>query len=87
MPVLTLSHHQFTALLALLAGDKSNDELAVATGLHEHVVRTMMQALLDRALVRCLGRPGGKRQPMRTCTWRLTSAGRLQAERAQGSIA
>lgn len=87
MPELTLSHHQFTALVALLAGNKSNAELATITGLHEHTVRSMMQSLLDRALVRCLGRPGGKRQPVRTCSWRLTAAGRLQAERAQGSLA
>ena len=87
MPELALSHHQFAALVALLASNKSNAELATVTGLHEHAVRAMMKSLVDRGLVKCLGRPGGLRQPASSYTYRLTAAGRLQAERTQGSLA
>lgn len=82
-----LSKYQFAALRALLAGAKTNAHLAVELGLIEHDVWPMMRTLGDRGLVKPTGKRRTTRQAPRHFEYRLTAAGRLQAERAEGSIA
>lgn len=79
-----LSRHQFSALVALLVGPRSNRELAAELGITEHAVRPMMLSLRDRGLVAPLGKRRTPTQRPSHFTYVLTEAGRLQA---QGDVA
>lgn len=82
-----LSKYQFAALKALLNGNKTNKQLAAELGLREYDAWPMMRTLVHRGLVKPSGKRRTNRQAPKNHEYRLTAAGRLQAERAEGSIA